>query len=232
MTDQDKRNLERETRILDAAGALIVRYGFAKTTMDDIAAEAAVSKGALYLHFRSKDDLFEALILRESEAISERLLDAVLADPQGGSIMKVYTLGLNAIAGNPLMRALYTRDQRVLGDYLRRLRASSSYSAGFDFGQAYVEQMQAAGLLRRDLEAGVIAYILAALRHGLLTLNDAVDSAQLPSLERVTPVIGEMLENTLAPQGGDQEAGKAAFRALLEFGRRVIAERRAARQRT
>ena len=43
-----KRN-ERPTRILNTAGRLMTRYGYDKTTMDEIAREAGVSKGALYL---------------------------------------------------------------------------------------------------------------------------------------------------------------------------------------
>ena len=56
---------EREQRILDAAANLIAHYGYDKTTVDEIAREAGVSKGAIYLHFKSKEDLFEALLLRE-----------------------------------------------------------------------------------------------------------------------------------------------------------------------
>ena len=65
MTGSDN-NQERADRILDAASKLIVHYGYDKTTVSDIAREAGVSKGAIYLHWASKDDLFEALIFRES----------------------------------------------------------------------------------------------------------------------------------------------------------------------
>jgi AcrR family transcriptional regulator len=64
----DSANKEREKRILDAAAALFTHYGFDKTTVSDIAAEAGVSKGAIYLHFESKENLLEALLLRELQA--------------------------------------------------------------------------------------------------------------------------------------------------------------------
>ena len=53
---------DREQRILDAAADLIAHFGYDKTTVDDIARRAGVSKGAIYLHFKSKDDLFEGLL--------------------------------------------------------------------------------------------------------------------------------------------------------------------------
>lgn len=50
--------------ILDAAGILLGRFGFHKTTMDDLAREAGVARRTLYLHFRSKDEIFLARIDR------------------------------------------------------------------------------------------------------------------------------------------------------------------------
>jgi AcrR family transcriptional regulator len=49
-------------RILDAAASVFARRGFNEARMDDVAQEAGVSKGGLYLHFPSKDALFEGLV--------------------------------------------------------------------------------------------------------------------------------------------------------------------------
>ena len=56
---------EREARlrsILDAALAIFAERGFAAARLDDIAAQAGVAKGTLYLYFPSKDALFEGLV--------------------------------------------------------------------------------------------------------------------------------------------------------------------------
>jgi len=47
----------RETEIIDAARRVIVREGFRNTSMEKIAEEASISKGTLYLYFKSKEDL-------------------------------------------------------------------------------------------------------------------------------------------------------------------------------
>ena len=75
---------EREHRILHVASELIVHYGFDKTTVSDIAREAGISKGAIYLHFDSKDALFEALLIREMQLYSERWLELIESDEYGG----------------------------------------------------------------------------------------------------------------------------------------------------
>lgn len=43
--------------ILDAADRLLVRYGFKKMTMDDLASEVGIAKGTIYLHFGSKEEI-------------------------------------------------------------------------------------------------------------------------------------------------------------------------------
>lgn len=52
-------------RLLTAAWSAFGRCGFEETSLDDIAAEARVTKGSLYHHFRSKRDLFEAVYRHE-----------------------------------------------------------------------------------------------------------------------------------------------------------------------
>ena len=49
-------------RILDAAASVFARRGFSGARMDEVAGEAGVSKGGLYLHFKSKEELFDALV--------------------------------------------------------------------------------------------------------------------------------------------------------------------------
>src|SRR5438552_15724256 len=61
--------------ILDAAERLLARYGFKKTTMDDLAREAGIGKGTVYLYFPSKEEVALCTIDR----IVERLLDRLHA---------------------------------------------------------------------------------------------------------------------------------------------------------
>lgn len=55
---------ERIPQILDAATRVFARLGFHQARMEDIAEESRLSKGTLYLYFKSKDDLIAALLRR------------------------------------------------------------------------------------------------------------------------------------------------------------------------
>ena len=113
-------NEEREQRILDAAAELFIHYGFDKTTVSDIANEAGVSKGAIYLHFKSKDDLLGNLLLREMQIYAENWMDLVDADPKGGTLAGLYKNSLYALNDNPFMSALFRKDGHILGSYMRK----------------------------------------------------------------------------------------------------------------
>ena len=53
----------RGERILEAAAELIVRWGYKKTTVDDIARQAGVAKGTIYLHWKTREELFKAVLV-------------------------------------------------------------------------------------------------------------------------------------------------------------------------
>jgi len=62
---------EKHEAILAAARTLFGHYGYRRTSIDDIAQEAGIAKGTVYLYFKSKEEIFRAL--------SQQLLDHVLA---------------------------------------------------------------------------------------------------------------------------------------------------------
>src|SRR5207248_10009206 len=93
--ESDERKL-REERILDTATTLLVRSAYRKTTIDDVAREAGVGKGTIYLHWKDKNDLFRAAIWRERQRYSEELQRRITADPEGGLLHRVTTHSLLA----------------------------------------------------------------------------------------------------------------------------------------
>ena len=64
---------EAKSRILDVANKVFAKKGYHEATMDDIARRLGVSKGAIYLYFSSKEDLFEAMCKTAPQAFKEIL---------------------------------------------------------------------------------------------------------------------------------------------------------------
>ncbi|MBX9590770.1 MAG: TetR/AcrR family transcriptional regulator [Hyphomonadaceae bacterium] len=76
------RKVDAETRreaILDAALAVFAEHGYEAARLDDMAARAGVAKGTLYLYFKDKEALFEALVRGAVSPIMGRLGEAAAA---------------------------------------------------------------------------------------------------------------------------------------------------------
>jgi AcrR family transcriptional regulator len=67
-----KKDLNRET-ILKIAQEIFSKYGYKKTTLDDIANAVRKGKSSLYYYFKSKEDLFQAVIMKEVEVLAREL---------------------------------------------------------------------------------------------------------------------------------------------------------------
>lgn len=216
-------NKDRENRILDAASQLFVHYGFDKTTISDIAREAGVSKGAIYLHFESKDQLFEGLLFREMTAYSMTWIRLIEADPEGGSIARMYKNMLHALKSSAFMSAIFKRDKRILGTYLRKpdnlFRKKDLGSTRYEF----VKMMQDAGAIRSDLDPKVTAHIMNILAYGLVGMGEVMDEADIPPTDAIIEGIADMMEKALTPEGGgNKEAGKAIVRQIAESARKKV----------
>src|SRR3989442_10627140 len=64
---------EAKSRIVSAANHVFAEKGYRQATMDDVAKKIGVSKGALYLYFASKEELFEAICRTEPLALRDIL---------------------------------------------------------------------------------------------------------------------------------------------------------------
>ena len=74
----ERRNREKERRretILKAARRDFMKKGFKAVTVDSIAQRAQLSKGAIYLYFRSKEEIYAQVLIRDIEKFHDRVTD-------------------------------------------------------------------------------------------------------------------------------------------------------------
>src|SRR5512143_755882 len=142
-------NDERQQQILDAAASVIIRLGYDKATMSDIAEEAGASRRTVYQYFNGKEELFEALLYREYMQYAQTWLEQIEADPRGGTIGGFYRAIFHAVNSRPLIAAMMRRDRRVIGNYLRkRDNLFFQMVSGVDT-TGFFQALQAAGAIRQ-----------------------------------------------------------------------------------
>ncbi len=106
--------MSKEERILSAAREVFARYGYARTTMGDVAQTAGISRPALYLVFPGKEELFSA-VLHQMNAEALRDIKAGLADC--GSLEEKLNLALERWIARPYDVAYAYPDARDFFSY-------------------------------------------------------------------------------------------------------------------
>lgn len=77
LSRQQVRTQETQARLLNAAEEVFLRDGYEAAQLEEIAATAGRSKGAVYTHFKSKEDLFLALFEHRTRSYIERFIGAL-----------------------------------------------------------------------------------------------------------------------------------------------------------
>jgi AcrR family transcriptional regulator len=142
----------RLARILGAAEELFAAHGFAKTTVDEIAAAAGVSKGLVYDHYPSKEALLGAvwdrLVAAWTEAVrTSKFSDGSIADAIG----ELLRISLEYVRDNPLLRRIIALDPGALipGGRESQVAFARQYRASLE---PILARGVRRGELRRDLD--------------------------------------------------------------------------------
>ncbi len=155
---------DRQDTILEAAFAAFATYGFRRTSMDDIAQKAGMSRSALYLHYRNKEDIFRSLTQRYFETSVANVAAVLSADGEPDEI---------------LAAAFVAKDGAIMEVVLGTPHGSELMDAGFATsgdlaaeGEARIVALLAAWLAGRRLPEGIgspeeIAQTIMAALKGL-----------------------------------------------------------------
>lgn len=197
--ERDKRQ-ERAERILDAAAELIQRWGYNKTTIDDIAKQARVAKGTIYLHWKTREDLFRALLLHEELKLAEEIRQRIADDPQGGTFYGMVKHSMLATMKNPLWKALFLRDTTMLGELARQeiqTPIAEERTASF---LSLLRLMREQGMIRTDQSFEAQMHLMSAILVGFLMVEPFLPDNMRLSDDEAVEVMTDALIRALEPR--------------------------------
>src|SRR5215471_16433596 len=211
LPDQRSKRQERADRILDAAAELIVRWGYKKTTIDDIARQAGVAKGTIYLHWKTREDLFMALLTREDLKLVEDIKQRIANDPEGSTLRGFVKQSTLALMKNPLMKAMLLNDTEMLGEYASREYNSATYAERIENYTTFLEFLRAHGIVRTDMGVREQTYILSAIWMGFLLVDPWMPDELKASDEEIAEMLANTVQYALEPRttatGSEIDAG-------------------------
>lgn len=179
---------EARLRILDAAYEQFCRMGILRSTMEDVAKRAGVSRITVYRRFATKETLVEQVIRREFRRYFDQfLIDIERAHTAADRVVQGFVSSLRAIRGNPLIGGLIAAEPDLLvpsmvNDGGQTLAAVRQFVAG------QLRREQRAGHVSSELDTELVAEMMVRVSASFLTIPSHVidldDDEQLAEVAR------------------------------------------------
>jgi len=164
---------DRVDRVLDAAAELLVRWGYQRVTIDEVARHAGIGKGTVYLHFRTKDALFLTVLLRAHRHVVAAMADRMAADPAEALPARMMRSIYLDLVADPVFRPLYLGDGEILGRLAHEASATTDELARRreQVLRAQFDLLRGAGCLRTDLDVDAQLHVFAAVGTGFFVVD-------------------------------------------------------------
>ena len=186
-------------RIVEAARAHFFSHGFRSVSMDDLAAELAVSKKTLYAHFPSKIAVLEAVLADKFAGLEAKLEELTRAYPHDFSAA-LHELLANTQRELDEIKPPFVRDMRQKAPQVFKMveRRRAELIERF-FGRLFIEG-QSTGMVRKDLQAKVMIEILLGAVQAIV--NPAkVEELGLTPKTGFASVLKVVLEGVITREG-------------------------------
>lgn len=197
----------RRQHILDAAERCFARGGFHGTSMQDICKAAAVSPGALYVYFDSKEALIAGLCERDRAQLAERL-EKVAEAPD--FLAALNAIGETYFAEDPAAKRRVAVEMGL--EASRNARVGEVFMSAdqfvLDAFEALFQRLKDEGRIDPQMDIKTITKTFLVIGDGLLWRR-----AVMPDFDvrEVLPVLITMIGNLIRPvEGGDDTASRSA----------------------
>ncbi|PXW32737.1 UNVERIFIED_CONTAM: TetR family transcriptional regulator [Williamsia faeni] len=162
------------TRLLDAAYEQFCRTGIQRSSVEDVAKRAGMSRITVYRRFATKDALVEHVILREIRRYFDQFrIDITGAETAADRLVVGFVSSLQAFRSNPLIGSLIATEPNLsvgamVGDDGRMLAAVRQFVAG------QLRHEQLVGNIAEDLDTDLTAEVMVRISASFLTIRSHV----------------------------------------------------------
>src|SRR2546428_2789247 len=163
------RDPDKPQQIIDAAIRVFARNGYYNSRVSDIAREAGIASGTIYLYFKTKDEILVTLF-REKMAWWVAFVHGAIASETDavGRLRRLVYLHFSVLEENPDLAEVVQVELRQ-GQKFFRGASAHEVSAYFDVINDVLEEGVGAGLIRRDLPVKVATKMLFGAMDQLAT---------------------------------------------------------------
>ncbi len=188
---RDKRVVQgavTRSALIDAARELFGNQGYGDTSTDEIVTRAGVTKGALYHHFRGKDDLFRAVFEQVQREVSDQAVAEFLGPDSWEALVNGCDLWVRAHL-DALVRRIVMQDARAVLDADEVRAIENRY--GVVALRGALRKAMHAGVLERQPLRPLALLLMGALSEGCFYIADESDpaAAQIEVADLITRML-------------------------------------------
>jgi AcrR family transcriptional regulator len=133
----------RRHEVIDAACRIFAKQGYAATNVEDLAKEAGMAKGTVYLYFKSKEEVFIAVLARDLESLTSKTIESMSAVTTFAERLTVYlNLRLEYLENNQDFLRVYFAEFGKCGSHTALMSEviDKLFWRGLDFMRQCLEQ--------------------------------------------------------------------------------------------
>ncbi|WP_233508521.1 TetR/AcrR family transcriptional regulator [Spongiactinospora gelatinilytica] len=211
----------RAERILDAAGELLVAWGYGRVTVDDVARRAGVGKGTIYLHFSTKEGLFLSVLMRAQSRLMANLVDLLRREPVTVMPSELIAHIYRWAHEEPVVRAALIGDPETLGVLVR----SSAELVGdllaerLRVMESYLVLLREHGLVRTDQPPELVRYTMVSIFVGFLTMEPMMPAEARPDPAACAGALADAIRSSIETARSPEAMRAAADLAAELFDR-------------
>jgi AcrR family transcriptional regulator len=229
--------MKPQDRILEAATQVFFRHGFRRSSIEQAAEAAGLTRQALYHHFDSKEALFRAVIeLLNEQTLAADIASADAAEKQGGGLADILVAGIAgrfrhiiaSFRGSPHIEELYSEHLLQARDLYQKY--SELYASQ---GMARIERVCRAQrvTLRKGMTAGELARCVEMAINGAKSKHPAMQSPEA-FLADVETMVRMLVAGAVAPAKAtpdnkappDRMARKSARKTTGKTAKKIAAK--------
>lgn len=190
---------ERADRILDTVSDLLLRWGYRRIRIDEVAKRSGVGKGTVYLHWRTREQMLAAVGSRETARMVEAVTQAMRADPEMVLPHMLMRQIFKEAMGRPVLRAIYTQDIETVDALATDRSAQGMGGVNFAGWREYLTIAHEHGLLRGDLQPADVHYPLTATVYGFFAAEPLLPAELNLSLDEKSDQLADTLRRAFEP---------------------------------
>ena len=150
-----KKNTEKYYRIIQAATKMFARKGFYKTRISEIAMEAQVADGTVYIYFENKDDILISLFEEQMKVVIDNMVDQISREDDPVKKLEKFALThLQLIEQNPDMAEIIQVELRQSSKFMKEYK-NEKFARYLDLIGEIVLEGQEKGIFTKDVIPGV-----------------------------------------------------------------------------